>query len=101
MFTPYSKNWFSLPKPAPAGRIRSIATPERLPAGELPTVAHWGLAPGSAEIVEPGERAARGRMKARLAPGGPVETYARHRNFPAVGGTSRLSQDLRLSLIHI
>lgn len=98
VFTPYARAWLKLPKPAAAGRLRALSTPTDVPSLPLPTLADWGLAPAGT-IVEPGERAARERLKAFLA--GPIARYGLDRDLVCVAGTSRLSQDLRHGLLSI
>ncbi len=99
VFTPYSRNWLTLEKPAPVGIPREISTPEKLTSLPLPTVALWALQPPDADLIEPGEKAARQRLKRA------IETklihYGEKRDFPAQDGTSRLSQDLRFGLLSI
>lgn len=99
VYTPYSRNWLSLEKPAPLPKPKSLGTPDGIPSLPLPTVARWGLETPSTELSEPGERAARGRMD--RAVNGIIAGYADHRDLPAEDGTSRLSQDLRHGLISI
>jgi len=99
VFTPYSRNWLSLPKAAPLGKPGKIHTPSDLKSLELPTVAVWGLDEPTATLLEPGETAARKRLKQALSDR--VPAYAKNRDFPAATGTSRLSQDLRHGLISI
>jgi deoxyribodipyrimidine photo-lyase len=98
VFTPYFRVWSKLQKLAPAGKIRALSTPESIASEPLPTLADWGLAPGG-EIVEPGERAARERLRKFLD--GPLARYGAERDFPAAAATSRLSQDLRFGLLSI
>lgn len=98
VFTPYSKAWLKLEKPAPVGRLRALNSPSGIAAGRLPSLADWKLTPGGG-IAEPGERAARERLKQFLA--NPVARYAETRNTPAGRTTSRLSQDLRHGLLSI
>jgi deoxyribodipyrimidine photo-lyase len=99
VYTPYSRNWLALAKPKPVGTPKLLRTPAVLKSMPLPTVARWGLQEPTAQILEPGERAARHRLKAAV--NGKIQTYATHRDFPAADGTSRISQDLRLGLISI
>jgi len=98
VFTPYFRAWSRLPKPAPAGKIRALRTPENIASEPLPTPEDWGLA-SAGGIVEPGERAARERFKNFLA--GPLARYGAERDLLAAAGTSRLSQDLRFGLLSI
>lgn len=96
VFTPYSKVWFGLPKPTPGPAIRKLSTPSAPASLPLPQLSDWGLSPAAA-IPEPGERAARERLKAFVS--GPIATYGGQRDIPSVAGTSQLSQDLRFGLI--
>jgi deoxyribodipyrimidine photo-lyase len=96
VFTPYSKVWFGLPKPTPGPAIRKLSTPSSPSSLPLPRLSDWGLSP-TAAIPEPGERAARERLKAFVS--GPIASYGDARDIPSVAGTSQLSQDLRFGLI--
>lgn len=96
VFTPYSKAWFGLPKPAPGPAIKKLTTPAGIASLPLPQLSDWGLA-SVATIPEPGERAARERLKKFTA--GPITRYGETRDIPSVAGTSQLSQDLRFGLI--
>lgn len=98
VFTPYSKAWGKLPRPESTGKIRSLVVPKSVKSQPFPSLRTWGLS-ASGEILEPGEKAARARMKKFL--GHPLASYAEVRNFPADEGTSRLSQDLRYGLLSI
>lgn len=99
VYTPYSRNWLGLEKPGPLGKPRNLRTPEHIQSLALPTLKDWGLAPATAEVIEPGERAARQRLKQAMA--GVVQRYDRQRDVPSAAGTSRLSQDLRFGLLSI
>ena len=99
VYTPYSRNWLALDKPAPLGKPGNLRTPENLKSLPPPKPADWGLAPPHATIIAPGERAARQRLKHAMD--GIVQAYGRMRDVPAAGGTSRLSQDLRFGLLSI
>jgi deoxyribodipyrimidine photo-lyase len=100
VFTPYSKNWQSLPKPAPVvGATKLTAFPKPLASLPCPTLATWKLDLGTTIILEPGERAARARMKSALAK--IVPTYQETRDTPFGSTTSRLSQDLRYGTLSI
>ena len=92
VFTPYAKAWLKLDQPGPARAIARLSTPPDLVSDPLPTLATWGLA-SDAQIVEPGEAAARQRLGRFLD--GPAGDYAATRNVPFDGVSSRLSQDLR------
>ncbi len=99
VYTPYSRNWLGLPKPSPLAKPPALRTPAHVESLSLPTVKIWGLPIPAAEIVDPGERAARVRLKAAIA--GKIQNYAAKRDFPAENGTSRISQDLRYGLVSI
>ena len=99
VYTPYSRNWLSLPKDAPLEKLKSLQPAPALKSLPLPTVKTWGIDLPTAELPAAGEKAARDRLKLALA--SRVQLYADQRNFPAVAGTSRISQDLRLGLISI
>jgi deoxyribodipyrimidine photo-lyase len=96
VFTPYSKVWFGLPKPSPGPTIKQLSTPATISSLPLPQLSDWGLSP-TAKIPEPGERAARERLKAFVA--GPIAEYGAQRDIMGVRGTSQISQDLRFGLI--
>ena len=92
VFTPYSKVWLKLDKPAPTPAIGRFSTPPEIAGDLLPTLATWGLT-SDAQILKPGEAAARRRLERFLD--GPIGDYAATRNVPLGGCNSRLSQDLR------
>jgi deoxyribodipyrimidine photo-lyase len=96
VFTPYARAWHKLPKPGVGAAPRRIHTPPDIGSLPLPTLKTWGLRNG-AEIIEPGEEAARRRLEAFLR--GPIRHYKEVRDIPAAAGTSRLSQDLRHGLL--
>jgi deoxyribodipyrimidine photo-lyase len=99
VFTPYSRAWAKLPKPAVGGRPKAMAAFPGVASLPLPDNSDWGLGAAAEGIPAGGEKAARERMRDfldhRLA------TYGDLRDLPASGGTSRLSQDLRFGLISI
>jgi deoxyribodipyrimidine photo-lyase len=64
----------------------------------LPTLETWGLQ-STATVIEPGERAARKRLRAFLDQR--VFDYGNQRNLPGNDGSSRISQDLRWGLLSI
>jgi deoxyribodipyrimidine photo-lyase len=97
VYTPYSNNWLSLEKPRPLPKPRALGTPASIPSLALPTCAHWGLPEPEADLIEAGERAALDRLKSAV--GERLAHYGERRDFPAVPGTSRLSQDLRFGLV--
>lgn len=99
VFTPFSRNWLGLPKAAPVGKPAALKNPGKLESLPLPHVGNWGMVTPETGIPEPGERAARERLKRALA--GKIQAYAAKRDFPAQDGTSRISQDLRFGLVSI
>jgi deoxyribodipyrimidine photo-lyase len=99
VYTPYSRNWLAKPKPSPLAKPTSLRTPAHLKSLPLPTVAVWGMQIPAKQLVDPGERAARDRLKNAIA--GKIQAYSAQRDFPSADGTSRISQDLRLGLISI
>ncbi len=98
VFTPYARAWTKLDKPAPGRALARLSVPEHLQSEPLPRLATWGLRP-DAQIIEPGEAAARKRFERFLD--GPVLDYAALRDIPAAESTSRLSQDLRFGTLSI
>jgi deoxyribodipyrimidine photo-lyase len=99
VYTPYSRNWLGLEKITPLGKPRALKTPSGLESLPLPTVAHWGWEVPQADILKPGERAARERLKRAVS--GIIQSYGAKRDFPGEDGTSRISQDLRFGLVSI
>ena len=99
VFTPYSRNWLLLEKPAPLPKPARLDTPAGIPSLGLPTVTHWNLETPTTDLPEPGERAARQRMDRAVSD--VIDGYAARRDLPAEDGTSRLSQDLRHGLISV
>ncbi|NDG70685.1 MAG: deoxyribodipyrimidine photo-lyase [Proteobacteria bacterium] len=99
VFTPYSKAWEKLPKPAISPRIKALATPASLHSLPVPENAFWQLPSAAEGVLEAGEKAARARMRQFLDHG--ISRYGEMRDLPAGGGTSRLSQDLRYGLLSI
>ncbi|MES2707804.1 MAG: deoxyribodipyrimidine photo-lyase [Verrucomicrobiota bacterium] len=99
VFTPYRKSWNSLEKPAMVPRVTRLAALPGLKSEECPALAAWGLEPSGVSLPEPGERAARRRMKTALAE--IIPGYARTRDTPLGATTSRLSPDLRMGTISI
>ncbi|HEY0793135.1 MAG TPA: deoxyribodipyrimidine photo-lyase [Chthoniobacterales bacterium] len=92
VFTPYARAWRELPRPPVLPKVSRLTTPPLIRSEDVPTLAHWQLSP-EAKIIEPGERAARTRLKRLFS--GPVFEYAERRNLPGDPVNSRLSQDLR------
>jgi len=98
VFTPYARAWSRRVPAAPRVRITvppSPAAPDGVP---VPDAAALGCTTG-ATLPEPGERAARRRLRrfveTRLA------RYARARDIPAEAGTSELSAYLRFGVLSI
>jgi len=99
VFTPYSKNWLNLEKPAPLPKPVPLHTPPGISSLELPANSFWKLPEpdDSQTILEAGERAAHERLKTAVH--GRIRKYHLTRDSPAEPGTSRLSQDLRFGLL--
>lgn len=98
VFTPYSRAWHLLDKRPPGPSVSRIATPAGIDSLTLPTLATWDLT-SDAEIIAPGEPAARKRLDRLLEK--IAGEYADYRDFPASESTSRISQDLRHGLLSI
>lgn len=98
VFTPYSRAWAKLEKPAAGPALKKLRTPAGIKSAALPAPAHWGLSEFTGG-VEPGEKAARARLKKFLD--GPIHSYGETRDLMGEDGTSRLSQDLRHGLLSI
>lgn len=99
VYTPYSRQWFSLPKPSPVPTVKRLRSPNGLEPGVLPGLSDWGLPDPGPLLREPGERAARSRMRAALA--GAVLRYAERRDDPAADATSHLGADLRYGTLSV
>jgi len=99
VYTPYSRNWLALEKPRPVAKPARLDTPAGVRSLPLPDVSHWGMSVPNAQLVEPGERAARQRLKHAVK--NIIGPYADLRNLPGTDGTSRISQDLRHGLLSI
>ena len=99
VYTPYSKNWLSLPKAEPEGKPEKLSTPSGIASDELPTLRHWKLGDPAEGILDGGERAALGRLKTAVSDR--LADYKNRRDTPSVPGTSRLSQDLRFGLVSV
>ena len=99
VFTPYSKAWAKLPKPAITGRLKQLNTPAGITSLPLPSVSTWDLPSAASGVLQGGEKAARERMIAFLDHG--LALYGSMRDIPSSPSTSRLSQDLRYGLISI
>ena len=99
VYTPYSRNWFSLAKHMPVPTVRTMRTPAALAAGKCPTLSDWGLSLDRPLGHEAGEKAGRARLKAALATS--IGHYAETRNDPAAAATSHLGADLRYGTISV
>jgi deoxyribodipyrimidine photo-lyase len=101
VYTPYSRNWLTMPKAPPVAKPSALRSPGKLPSLPLPSLEWWNLqlSQYQSQTPEPGERAARERLKRAVT--GKIQAYAAKRDLPAEDGTSRLSQDLRFGLISI
>jgi deoxyribodipyrimidine photo-lyase len=101
VFTPYRRNWETLPKPPVLAAVTKWpAVGVKIKSEACPVLADWGLIlPENLTLPEPGERAARQRMKAALAD--VIPRYAETRNTPLGATTSRLSPDLRMGTLSI
>ena len=99
VFTPYSKAWAKLPKPASTGRINLIKSPQGLSTLPVPDNSTWSLPSAPTGIIPAGEKAARERMTFFLDHH--LARYGDLRDLPSGEATSRLSQDLRFGLISI
>ena len=98
VFTPYSRSWRALRKPAVLSKVK-FARPSgfKNPAGvELPTAEKLGF-DVTIPLPPAGERAGRERLKEFAT--GDLLHYASRRDFPALGATSRLSPHLRLGTL--
>lgn len=99
VYTPYSRNWLGLAKKPPVPKARSLNTPDNIQSLPLPDVSHWNFRPPTANLLLPGEKAARDRLTTAIRE--KIGDYGNNRDFPALSGTSRISQDLRYGLISI
>lgn len=99
VYTPFSRTWFDQPKPGRAGTVKAMRTPVGIERGDLPKVGDWGLRFEGELLREPGEKAARARLKAAM--GEIVGNYESMRNDPAADATSHLGADLRYGTLSI
>lgn len=99
VYTPYSRNWFSLAKADPLPAVKSLRVPEGLEGGRRPDIGDWGLLDPGPLWIEPGEKAARDRLK--HAVGKVIGHYAERRNDPAADATSHLGADLRYGTLSV
>ena len=99
VYTPYSKTWFAQEKPAIVGAVRKIHTPSSVSQGDPPSLHDWGLCFEGDLLREPGEKAARVRLKNAVESA--IRSYAETRNDPAADATSHLGADLRYGTISV
>jgi deoxyribodipyrimidine photo-lyase len=101
VFTPYRKNWESLPKDPVRPAVTRLAMPMvQVTSDPCPDLTTWGLTePSGLQLPEAGERAARRRMKEAMAH--IIPRYAETRNTPGGATTSRLSPDLRMGTLSV
>jgi deoxyribodipyrimidine photo-lyase len=104
VFTPYWKAMRGLPVAGPEAAPARLRGVEAWPASDRLEDWRLGVAMNrGALVVRPyqavGEAAARGKLAAFLD--GPVRRYAEMRDYPAVPGTSRLSENLTYGEIGI
>jgi deoxyribodipyrimidine photo-lyase len=108
IFTPFARRWrerYAEGPPEPVESLRALrgALLPIAAIGEtlaVPTPQTYGRSPLSG-VPACNEAEARRLLGAFLAPGGPVERYARDRDLPAIDGTSKLSIQLRAGTIGI
>lgn len=93
VYTPYSNNWFDQEKPEPVNTVRTIHTPTTVRKGSVPNVGDWKLTFDDELLYEPGEKAARRRLKTAVED--IIGEYEERRNDPAADATSHLGADLR------
>ncbi|MDF2376718.1 MAG: deoxyribodipyrimidine photo-lyase [Verrucomicrobiales bacterium] len=93
VYTPYSRTWFDQSKPGGVNTVKTLHTLSTIRKGEVPKVEDWGLKFEGPLLREPGEKAARERLKEAVA--GVIGEYEAMRNDPAADATSHLGADLR------
>lgn len=105
VFTPYKRRWLEQARVAPRKPFAAFESNDRLASREeigatrtVPELGEFGFE-SSAAHAPVSERAADSALKRFLA--GPVHSYARDRDFPALAGTSHLSTHLRAGTIGI
>ena len=101
VYSPYLRAWSTAPKPSPGVRARQLSPPPGIKSLPLPDLEHWGLKSEGAHIIEPGEAAARRRLRGFVSSKDGIADYATHRNVLGDDTSSRLSQDLRWGLLSI
>tara|TARA_R110002096_G_scaffold387551_2_gene581775 strand:- start:2491 stop:3924 length:1434 start_codon:yes stop_codon:yes gene_type:complete len=99
VFTPYSRKWFGLEKEEPVGVVSELRTPDEVIGDGIPSAEVWGQKFEGALLREPGERAARIRLKNAI--GGAIGEYSENRNDPFADATSHLGADLRYGTLSV
>ncbi len=99
VYTPYSKNWFKQEKPEGRHTVRTIHSVKGVESDTLPSVSHWGYEKAPDLWIEPGEKAARQRLKHALE--SVVFGYQEDRNDLSAMATSHLGADLRWGTLSV
>ncbi|MCF2972636.1 DNA photolyase family protein [Synechococcus sp. Nb3U1] len=99
VFTPFWRNWSSLPKPAPYPIPKGLQPIPSLSFQPLPALADLGFV-CEQRIPAAGEAAAQALLE-NFCDNLRILDYERSRNFPAEDGTSRLSPHLRWGTVGI
>lgn len=97
VYTPYSRTWFVQSKPDGVETVRKMKTPKEVQSGHAPRPSDWGVEFSGELLREPGEKAARGRLKSAIE--SVIGDYEEMRNDPAADATSHLGADLRYGTI--
>lgn len=97
VFSPYRRAWAALDRRSVLDVPEGLARTVDADPGQLPTLAALGSSVPTADLLDPGEEAARERLD-RWVEGG-LEQYAEARDRLGLDGTSRLSQDLHWGLL--
>ena len=99
VFSPFRRRWESVPPRTVLAAPERISTPADGARGSgIPTLDELGIEAPTAEIIAPGEAAARGRLEI-WADSVAVPAYKVQRDRLDLDATSRLSQDLRWGLL--
>ncbi len=109
VYTPFWRNWFQQPKPAPVPQLAEVtglssqAQTLAIEAGaiELPTAKDLGYEWDNGFLLAPGEQAARSALVAFCDERSAIDEYDEQRNIPANLGTSLLSAALKFGTIGI
>lgn len=95
VFSAFFRRWVALERPPVIPAPVAIPAPAGVVRGS--DLDNWLPPRPAADLVEPGEAAARARLKSFAS--GDVSKYAEERDRLDIEGTSRLSQDLRWGLL--